>query len=118
LPVRPDFCFELARVISIKIDRAAAVVDETSGFAYRDSRDLIGFVDGTEDPEADERSISSRPRSTSSRAWPTRRPMPAPAPRAREQAKRRSGSAICAAATCSDPYPSLQSQGLILALIL
>ena len=31
------------------------MVDETSGFAYMDSRDLIGFVDGTENPAADER---------------------------------------------------------------
>jgi putative iron-dependent peroxidase len=52
---RQDFCYELARVIAIKLGRAATVVDETSGFAYMDSRDLIGFVDGTENPGADER---------------------------------------------------------------
>jgi len=52
---RADFVFELARVISVKLDGAASVVDETSGFAYMDSRDLIGFVDGTENPGADER---------------------------------------------------------------
>ena len=31
------------------------MVDETHGFAYLDSRDLIGFVDGTENPSGDER---------------------------------------------------------------
>jgi putative iron-dependent peroxidase len=52
---RQDFVYELARVISIKLGAAATVADETSGFAYMDSRDLIGFVDGTENPSADER---------------------------------------------------------------
>jgi putative iron-dependent peroxidase len=42
-------------VISVKLAGATSVVDETSGFAYMDSRDLIGFVDGTENPDADER---------------------------------------------------------------
>lgn len=52
---RADFCHELARVIAIKLGPATSVVDETSAFAYMDSRDLIGFVDGTENPGADER---------------------------------------------------------------
>jgi putative iron-dependent peroxidase len=52
---RQDFCHELARVIGIKLGGAARVVDETSAFAYMDARDLIGFVDGTENPGADER---------------------------------------------------------------
>ena len=29
---------------------AATVVDETHGFRYFDERDLLGFVDGTENP--------------------------------------------------------------------
>ncbi len=52
---RADFCHELARVIGIKLAGAASVVDETIGFSYMDSRDLIGFVDGTENPVDDER---------------------------------------------------------------
>jgi len=52
---RADFCHELARVVRVKLGGAASVVDETSGFAYMDSRDLIGFVDGTENPGPDER---------------------------------------------------------------
>jgi len=52
---RTDFCHELARVITVKLAGAASVIDETSAFAYMDSRDLIGFVDGTENPGAEER---------------------------------------------------------------
>lgn len=52
---RTDFCHELARVISVKLAGAAGVLEEIPAFAYMDSRDLIGFVDGTENPAADER---------------------------------------------------------------
>jgi len=52
---RTDFCHELARVITVKLAGATSVVDETSGFAYMDNRDLTGFVDGTENPVADDR---------------------------------------------------------------
>ena len=52
---RTDFCHELARVISVKLGGATSVIDETSAFVYMDNRDLIGFVDGTENPAADER---------------------------------------------------------------
>lgn len=52
---RADFCHELARVISVKLGGATSVIDETSAFSYMDNRDLIGFVDGTENPDAEER---------------------------------------------------------------
>lgn len=45
-----DQCFELALQIMAKIGAAVTVVDETHGFKYFDDRDLIGFVDGTENP--------------------------------------------------------------------
>ncbi|MCP4559353.1 MAG: Dyp-type peroxidase [Bosea sp.] len=47
---RMDLCFELARQIMIRLDGAITVVDEVHGFNYFDDRDLIGFVDGTENP--------------------------------------------------------------------
>jgi putative iron-dependent peroxidase len=47
---RPDQCFELERLILAKLGDAVTVVDETQGFRYFDSRDLLGFVDGTENP--------------------------------------------------------------------
>ena len=47
---RPDMCFELERLLLDKLGRAVSVVDEVQGFRYFDSRDLLGFVDGTENP--------------------------------------------------------------------
>jgi porphyrinogen peroxidase len=52
---REDFCHELARLILARLGDAVTVLDETHGFSYFDSRDLIGFVDGTENPIGDER---------------------------------------------------------------
>jgi putative iron-dependent peroxidase len=54
---RRDFCHELARIVIDKLGDAVQIVDETHGFAYMDNRDLIGFVDGTENPEGDERNL-------------------------------------------------------------
>jgi porphyrinogen peroxidase len=47
---RFDLCFELATHIMICLGRAVSPVDEVHGFRYFDDRDLIGFVDGTENP--------------------------------------------------------------------
>jgi porphyrinogen peroxidase len=47
---RMDLCFELATQLMSRLDGAAATVDEVHGFNYFDDRDLIGFVDGTENP--------------------------------------------------------------------
>lgn len=48
--VRADLCFELATEIMGRLGGAASVRDEVSGFQYFDLRDLLGFVDGTENP--------------------------------------------------------------------
>jgi putative iron-dependent peroxidase len=45
-----DLCFELATQIMARLGNAAAPVDEVHGFRYFDTRDLLGFVDGTENP--------------------------------------------------------------------
>ncbi|GAA2805419.1 Dyp-type peroxidase [Kribbella solani] len=45
-----DQCFELANQIMKALDGAATVVDEVHGFKYFEMRDLLGFVDGTENP--------------------------------------------------------------------
>ena len=45
-----DVCFELAAKIAERLRGAAHIVDETHGFKYFDERDLLGFVDGTENP--------------------------------------------------------------------
>lgn len=49
-----DKCFELARLLLDTFGDAVRVVDEVHGFRYFDQRDLLGFVDGTENPEGDE----------------------------------------------------------------
>ncbi|MEQ6899133.1 Dyp-type peroxidase [Microbacterium sp. KR10-403] len=48
-----DLCFEFARLLSDRLGDAVEVVDEVHGFRYFDERDLLGFVDGTENPEGD-----------------------------------------------------------------
>lgn len=45
-----DQCFELALQMMERLRPAITVVDETHGFKYFDDRDLLGFVDGTENP--------------------------------------------------------------------
>ncbi|MFE5710746.1 Dyp-type peroxidase [Streptomyces sp. NPDC056501] len=47
---RMDLCFELARLILDRLAGAVTVVDEVHGFTYFDERDLLGFVDGSENP--------------------------------------------------------------------
>ena len=51
---RMDLCFELATQIMARIGDAVSPADEVHGFRYFDDRDLIGFVDGTENPRGQE----------------------------------------------------------------
>jgi putative iron-dependent peroxidase len=48
---RMDLCFELATQVMATLGDAAAPADEVHGFRYFDDRDLMGFVDGTENPQ-------------------------------------------------------------------
>ncbi|MBV9818618.1 MAG: Dyp-type peroxidase [Solirubrobacterales bacterium] len=48
---RLDLCFELAQLLTDRLDPYARVVDEVHGFRSFDERDLLGFVDGTENPD-------------------------------------------------------------------
>ncbi len=50
---RMDMCFELATVIMAKLGEAVSIEDEVHGFRYFDARDVLGFVDGTENPDGD-----------------------------------------------------------------
>jgi putative iron-dependent peroxidase len=45
-----DVCFEMATKIAGRLAGVADIVDETHGFKYFDERDLLGFVDGSENP--------------------------------------------------------------------
>jgi putative iron-dependent peroxidase len=47
---RMDLCFEFATHVMTRLAGAATVVDEVHGFRFFDERDLLGFVDGTENP--------------------------------------------------------------------
>ena len=48
---RFDLCFELVQRLVERLGGSADLVDEIHGFRYFDERDLLGFVDGTENPE-------------------------------------------------------------------
>jgi putative iron-dependent peroxidase len=50
---RMDLCFELAMQIMASIGDVVSVADEVHGFRYFDDRDVLGFVDGTENPRGD-----------------------------------------------------------------
>jgi putative iron-dependent peroxidase len=51
---RMDLCFELAQRLTDRLRGQARTVDEVHGFRSFDERDLLGFVDGTENPEGAE----------------------------------------------------------------
>jgi porphyrinogen peroxidase len=50
---RMDLCFELAQRLAERLDGLGRMVDEVHGFRSFDERDLLGFVDGTENPEGE-----------------------------------------------------------------
>jgi porphyrinogen peroxidase len=50
---RMDLCFEMVTAIMDRIGEAVSAVEETHGFRYFDDRDLLGFVDGTENPRGE-----------------------------------------------------------------
>jgi len=50
---RMDLCFEMAAQIMARLGNAVSAVDEVHGFRYFDDRDLLGFVDGTENPRGE-----------------------------------------------------------------
>jgi putative iron-dependent peroxidase len=48
-----DLCFELATQLMTRLGNAVSPADEVHGFRYFDDRDLMGFVDGTENPRGE-----------------------------------------------------------------
>jgi porphyrinogen peroxidase len=50
---RMDPCFEIAAQIMARLGDAVSTIDEVHGFRYFDDRDLLGFVDGTENPRGE-----------------------------------------------------------------
>jgi porphyrinogen peroxidase len=49
---RFDLCYELGMQILVRLGDSVSLVDQVHGFRYFDARDLLGFVDGTENPRA------------------------------------------------------------------
>ncbi len=52
---RHDLNFELAMHLHDQLGEMVEVMEEVHGFRYLDSRDLTGFIDGTENPKGKER---------------------------------------------------------------
>ena len=50
---KQDTCYETARLISDALQDVTTSIDEVHGFRYFDGRAIIGFVDGTENPDYD-----------------------------------------------------------------
>jgi putative iron-dependent peroxidase len=55
---RMDLCFELGSQILSRLGDAITPLDEVHGFRFFDERDLLGFVDGTENP-ADQAAVDA-----------------------------------------------------------
>jgi porphyrinogen peroxidase len=53
-----DLCFELATLVMDRLDGLVSIVEEVHGFRYFDLRDLLGFVDGTENPEGTDAAVA------------------------------------------------------------
>jgi porphyrinogen peroxidase len=53
-----DLCFEMATQLMTALAGAVTVVDEVQGFKYFEMRDLMGFVDGTENPSGTDASVA------------------------------------------------------------
>ena len=53
--MRHDAAFELTRRLFALVKDCVTLVEEVPCFMYKDSRDLTGFVDGTENPQGEQR---------------------------------------------------------------
>jgi putative iron-dependent peroxidase len=56
---RHDLNFDLAMSLAKRLQPVATVSEEIHGFRYRDSRDLTGFIDGTENPKGKARAAAA-----------------------------------------------------------
>jgi putative iron-dependent peroxidase len=56
---RHDLNLDLAMGLVRRLQPLATVAEEVHGFRYRDSRDLTGFIDGTENPKGKARAVAA-----------------------------------------------------------
>jgi putative iron-dependent peroxidase len=54
-----SICYDMASSITDILDPVATAVEEVHGFRYWDSRSILGFVDGTENPQGQDRELFS-----------------------------------------------------------
>jgi putative iron-dependent peroxidase len=52
-----SICFDMAAALAQVLDPVAVSVEEVHGFRYWDGRSILGFVDGTENPEGEKRAF-------------------------------------------------------------
>ncbi len=52
-----SICYDMAAEITNVLDAVAVSVEEVHGFRYWDSRSILGFVDGTENPHGPDREL-------------------------------------------------------------
>lgn len=52
-----SFCIDTAGILSDLLGAVADCVEEVHGFRYWDGRSILGFVDGTENPQGDKRAF-------------------------------------------------------------
>src|ERR1700744_1632231 len=52
-----SICIDMAAAIAQVLDPVAVPVEEVHGFRYWDGRSILGFVDGTENPEGEKRAF-------------------------------------------------------------
>ena len=52
-----SICFDMAAALAQMLDPVAVPVEEVHGFRYWDGRSILGFVDGTENPEGEKRAF-------------------------------------------------------------
>ena len=50
-----SICYDMAAAITAVLAPVATSIEEVHGFRYWDGRSILGFVDGTENPQGDER---------------------------------------------------------------
>ncbi|HOA38314.1 MAG TPA: Dyp-type peroxidase [Flavihumibacter sp.] len=52
-----SICYDMANAISAVLQPVASSVEEIHGFRYWDGRSILGFVDGTENPQGEKRAF-------------------------------------------------------------
>jgi putative iron-dependent peroxidase len=56
---RHDLNLDLAMTLAQRLQHVATVSEEIHGFRYRDSRDMTGFIDGTENPKGKAKAVAA-----------------------------------------------------------